>query len=155
MHAPVLRLGLGVGLLFALASCLPIAWTARLGVESKARDPAICSDAAECDAAWARAADWVTQHCAFEIRTRTDSTVQTEGPLAAPSTDVACRVERVPLPNSTAARLELTPSCGNWFQCAPERDYLQAKFNDDMRAATQASREPVGPTPGDARPAVD
>lgn len=154
MQTPALRLGGCLGLVFALASCLPIAWTARLDVESRAREPAVCSGAEECNAVWARAVDWVAQHCAFEIQTRSDSVIETNGPLAAPSTDVACRIDRVPLPDSGAARLELTPSCGNWFQCEPERDYLQAKFNDDMRAVTQA-REPGGSAPGDAHPAVD
>jgi hypothetical protein len=134
MRIPAVRLGVGLCLVLALASCLPIAWTARLGVESRAREPLVCSGAENCDAAWIKAVDWVGQHCAFKVQTRTDSVVETEGPLEAPNTDVACRVERVPLPESGAARIELTPSCGNWFQCEPERDYLQAKFNDDMRA---------------------
>lgn len=151
MRAPALHLGVGLCSALALASCLPIALVARLGVESRAREPAVCASAAECDAAWTRAVDWVAQHCAFEVRTRTDSLVQTEGPRAAPDTAVACRVERVPFQDSDAARLELTPSCGNWFECEPERDYLQAKFNDDMRAAIHARREPKSATGDDAR----
>jgi hypothetical protein len=143
MQAPALRPGVGLCLVLTLASCLPIAVSARLGVEARAKDPAVCSGPEECDAVWAKAADWVAQHCAFKIQTRTDSVVQTEGPLGAPNTDVACLLQRVPFSDVGAARLELSPSCGNWFECDPERDYLQAKFNDDMRAATRAGQEPT------------
>jgi hypothetical protein len=130
-----------VVLCLALAGCLPVAVAARLGVAARAREPAVCSSAEECDAAWATGVAWVSQHCAFEIKTRTDRLVETDGPLAAPDTDVACRLERVALPEAGAARLELTPSCGSWFDCSPERVYLVARFNDDMRAAIAAGRE--------------
>jgi hypothetical protein len=141
MRAPALALCLG------LASCLPIALVGRFDVADRAAQPPVCSTAAECDAAWATAVDWVTQHCAFNIQTRTDLLVETEGPLGAPNTDVACRLERVPAPEAGSARLELTPSCGSWFDCDPERVYLEAKFNDDVRAAIVAHRQPADHPP--------
>jgi len=125
---------LGFCLGLVLAGCLPIAVTSRLDIAEEARQSAVCANAEACDAAWARAVDWVGANCAFPIQTHTDVLVETEGPLGAPSTDVACKLERVPVAEA-GARLELTPSCGNWFQCDPERDYLRARFNGEMRAA--------------------
>jgi hypothetical protein len=125
--------GLALGICLALAGCLPIAVTNRFDVAEQARQAAVCASPEACDAAWARAVDWVSSNCAFRIQTQSDVLVQTEGPLGAPNTDVACRLERVPV--AEGARLELTPSCGNWFECDPERDYFKAKFNGDMRAA--------------------
>jgi hypothetical protein len=139
MRSAVLVLCLG------LAGCLAIAVPLRLDVASRAARPAVCVTREECDAAWAKAVEWVSQRCAFKIQTQTNELVETAGPSDAPSTDVACRLDRVPDPEAEAgtARLELTPRCGNWFECDPERTYLQAAFNDEMRAAITAGREPT------------
>ena len=139
--------GPALALCLCLASCLPISLVGRFDVADRAANRPVCATAAECDAAWASAVDWVGQHCAFKIQTRTDLLVETEGPLGAPNTDVACRVERTPTPEAGSARLELFPSCGSWFDCNPEIVYLEAKFNDDVRAAITASRQPVEKPP--------
>lgn len=140
-----------LGLCLALGGCLPIALVGRFDVASRAENRATCGSSAECDAAWADAVHWVAQRCAFNIRTQTDTVVETEGPLGAPSTAVACRVERNAPPEG-GTQLVFAASCGNWFDCLPELDYLQAAFNDDMRAGIEGRRA-VTETPPPQTPA--
>ncbi|HXZ86306.1 MAG TPA: hypothetical protein VEI82_12535 [Myxococcota bacterium] len=144
---------LGLLLYLALSGCLPMVVPGRLDVARRAERPAVCESRQECDAVWPKAVDWVAHRCAFDIKTQTDSLVETEGPAGAPSTDVACRLERAPAHEAGQSQLELTASCGNWFECLPERDYFLAAFNDDMRAAIEASRAPATPpAPAEAPP---
>jgi len=137
-----------LGLCLVLTGCLPLALVARFDVASRAENRATCASSAECEAAWADAAQWVAQRCAFDIRTHTDTLIETEGPIGAPSTSVACRVERV-TPAEGGSQLVFSASCGNWFQCLPELDYLQAAFNDDIRSGIEARRAPTVTPPSE------
>ena len=124
-------------LCLALSGCLTAAVPARLAVQSRAAHPAVCASKAECDTAWSEAIEWVSQRCAFPIKKATQSPymVETEGPLGAPSNAVACRLQRNLGIQPGTEQIELTPSCGNWFDCSPERVYFQAAFNDQLRTA--------------------
>lgn len=126
----------------ALTGCLPIAAALWSRLDERAKEPVECASPAECEIAWQKATEWVAQRCAFKIRTETESLVETDGPLAAPSNAVACRLERIPAGETGSAQLELTASCGNWFGCTPEPLYLRAAFHDEMRAAIAAARPP-------------
>jgi hypothetical protein len=117
---------------------------ARLDVQRRAERPAVCTPKAECDTAWSEAIEWVSQRCAFPIKTRTETLVETEGPDGAPSNAVACHLERVAGPDPGSEQIELNASCGNWFDCSPELMYFQAAFNDQMRSAIDELRESAG-----------
>ena len=126
-----------------LAGCLPVTAVLWSQLSERAKEPVVCAARDECDVAWQKAVAWVSQRCAFKIRTQTDSLVETEGPAPAPSTDVACRVDRIPAGEGGSAQLEITARCGNWFGCTPEPLYLRAAFHDEMRAAIAAARAPA------------
>jgi hypothetical protein len=119
---------------------------ARLDVHSRAERVPVCESKAQCDTAWNEAIEWVSQRCAFPIKTQTETLVETEGPLGAPSTALACRLERVAGHDSGTEQLELNASCGNWFDCTPELVYFQAAFNDQMRSAIDELSESAGTT---------
>ena len=140
--------GATLGLCLGLAGCLPIAVASWSHLSERAEEPVACATKDECDAAWQKAIEWVSQRCAFKIQTQTESLVETEGPSAAPSNDVACRLERVPTGDAGSAQLEITARCGNYFGCVPEPLYLRAAFHDEMRAAIAAARTPAPPPPG-------
>jgi hypothetical protein len=136
-----------LGLCLGLTGCVPIAVALWSQLDESANAPVACATKAECDASWQKAIEWVTQRCAFKIQTQTDALVETEGPLPAPSNDVACRLERVATDEAGSARLEITARCGNYFGCIPEPLYLRAAFHDEMRAAIAAARTPASAPP--------
>lgn len=141
MREAVLCLCLG------LSGCLPIAVASWSRLCDRAKEPVVCANRDECDAAWQKAIEWVSQRCAFKIRTQTESLVETEGPAPAPSNDVACRLERISGAEAGSAQLELTARCGNWYGCTPEPLYLRAAFHEEMRAAIASARVPPATTP--------
>jgi hypothetical protein len=130
-----------------LASCLPITVASWSELAARAKEPVACATQDECDVAWQKAIEWVSDRCAFKIQTQTESLVETGGPLPGPSNDVACRLDRIPTGDSGSAQLEITARCGNYFGCIPEPLYLRAAFHEEMRAAIAAARMPAGPPP--------
>ena len=135
-------------LCLGLAGCLPITAALWSQLSARAEEPVACATNDECDLAWQKAIEWVSKRCAFKIQTQTEDLVETEGPLPAPSNDVACRLDRVPTGEAGSARLEITARCGNYFGCIPEPLYLRAAFHDEMRAAIAAGRMPAEPPHG-------
>jgi hypothetical protein len=136
MQRALLCLSLG------LAGCLPVAAALWSQLSERAEKPVACATQDECDAAWRKATEWVSQRCAFKIRTETESLVETDGPLPAPSNAVACRLDRIPSGEAGSAQLEITARCGNWFGCTPDPLYLRAAFHDEMRATIAAAHAP-------------
>jgi hypothetical protein len=128
-----------------LAGCLPITAALWCQLSESANTPVACATKDECDASWQKAIEWVSNRCAFKIKTQTESLVETEGPLPAPSNDVACRLDRISTGEAGAAQLEITAQCGNYFGCVPESLYLRAVFHDEMRAVIEAARAPAAP----------
>lgn len=119
---------------------------ARVDVHARAERVPVCESKAECDTAWNEAVEWVSQRCAFPIKTRTETLVETEGPPGAPDTSLACHLERVAGDDPGTEQLELNASCGNWFDCTPELVYFQAAFNDQMRSAIDELHGSAGAT---------
>jgi hypothetical protein len=142
MRAATLCLCLG------LPGCLPITAALWSQLSDRAKEPVTCATKDECDAAWQKAIEWVSQRCAFRIQTQTETLVETEGPQPWPSNDVACRLDRVST-GAGATQLEITARCGNYFGCVPEPLYLRAAFHDEMRAAITAARTPAVPKAGE------
>jgi hypothetical protein len=130
-------------LCFGLAGCLPITAALWSQLSERANEPVACATKDECDVSWQKAIEWVSERCAFKIQTQTEDLVETEGPLPAPSNDVACRLDRVSTGEAGSAQFEITARCGNFFGCVPEPLYLRAAFHDEMRAAIAAARMPA------------
>jgi hypothetical protein len=140
--------GATLGLCLGLAGCLPITVASWCQLSERAKEPVACATRDECDVAWQKAIEWVSKRCAFKIQTQTEDLVVTEGPLPAPSNDVACRLDRVPAAEADSAQIEITARCGNYFGCIPEPLYLRAAFHEEMRAAIAAARLPGDPPHG-------
>jgi hypothetical protein len=134
-----------LSLCLGLAGCLPITAALWCQLSESAAAPVACATKDECDASWQKAVEFVSNRCAFKIKTLTENLVETEGPLPGPSNEVACRLDRVSTGEAGSAQLEITVQCGNYFGCIPEPLYLRAAFHDEMRAAIEAARVPAGP----------
>jgi hypothetical protein len=48
--------------------------------------PIICISGPACDAKWGRAATWITTNSTFKIQVRTDTSLQTAGPVPSETT---------------------------------------------------------------------
>ena len=145
----VVRVHVGtLALCVALAGCLPMAVPARLDVQRRAARTPTCDSKGECYTAWNEAIEWVSQRCAFPIKSESQFLVETDGPGRWPSTSIACRLQRNLAIAPGTEEIQLTPTCGNWVDCTPELVYFQAAFNDqiwdalrEMRSGTASAHE--------------
>lgn len=88
--------------------------------------PIICISGADCDAKWHRAATWIAANSTFKIQVRTDTIMQTAGPVPSETTP-AFTVTKVA---RGEGRYEITfnGGCGNPNRCVPSIAQSHARF---------------------------
>ncbi len=64
-----------------LATGMLMAGCASSQVQQLLPQPIICIGGPDCDAKWNRAATWIAANSTFKIQVRTDTTLQTAGPV--------------------------------------------------------------------------
>jgi hypothetical protein len=109
-----------------LAPVMLMAACASSEVQQPPPQPIICMSGPDCDAKWARAAAWVAANSTFKIQVRTDTSLQTAGPVPSEATP-AFTVTKVA---RGEGRFEITfnGGCGNPYRCNPSIAEARTRF---------------------------
>jgi hypothetical protein len=114
----------------------------------QATAPLTCTNKAECDAWWARAQVWVSNHSEYKLQTVTDSIIQTAGPSGGKRA-LAYQITKTPS-NEGTATIGFAAHCDNMFGCEPNPWEAGASFKQFVRgSASQVGNAipPVSPAP--------
>ncbi|AET90545.1 hypothetical protein BYI23_A027070 [Burkholderia sp. YI23] len=119
----------------------------------QATAPLTCMSKAECDAWWARAQVWVTNHSEYKLQTITDSIIQTAGPSSGKRA-LAYQITKTPT-NEGTATIGFAAHCEHPLGCEPNPWQAGADFKQFVRngpglrktATPQAGVSPVAPAP--------
>jgi hypothetical protein len=143
---------LGAASLALLAGCASQDQVSSTIME-QATAPLTCMSKAECDAWWARAQVWVTNHSEYKLQTITDSIIQTAGPSSGKRA-LAYQITKTPT-NEGTATIGFAAHCDNPLGCQPNPWEAGADFKQFVRngpglrktATPQAAQAPA-PAPG-------
>jgi hypothetical protein len=94
----------------------------------------LCRTQKQCDAEWAAASAWVSQHCGMKIQTATDNLIETYNSIDSASTESSCRVNRQPGPGHSAA-IVIWVGCRNLFGCVPDAKGQVLAFDEAVKQA--------------------
>ena len=108
----------------------------------QATAPLTCMSKLECDAWWARAQVWVTNHSEYKLQAITDSVIQTAGPSSGKRA-LAYQVTKTPS-NEGTATIGFAAHCDSPLGCDPNPWQAGADFKQFVRNGTS---RPVNATP--------
>ena len=119
----------------------------------QATAPLTCMSKLECDAWWARAQVWVTNHSEYKLQAITDSIIQTAGPSSGKRA-LAYQITKTPS-NEGTATIGFAAHCENPLGCEPNPWAAGADFKQFVRngaprpanATPQAVQAPPPPQP--------
>jgi hypothetical protein len=115
----------------------------------QATQPLTCMSRAECDAWWARAQVWVTNHSEYRIQTVTNSIIQTAGPSSGKRA-LAYQVTMTPT-NEATATIGFAAHCDSPLGCDPNPWQAGADFKQFVRngpaTARYATPQAAAPAP--------
>ncbi|WP_162066668.1 hypothetical protein [Burkholderia sp. THE68] len=120
-------------------------------VMEQATQPLTCMSKPECDAWWARAQVWVTNHSAYKLQTVTDSIIQTAGPSSGKRA-LAYQITKTPT-NEGTATIGFAAHCDNPLGCEPNPWQAGADFKQfirngpGLRKTTPQAAQAVAPAP--------
>jgi hypothetical protein len=122
-------------------------------VMEQATAPLTCMSRAECDAWWARAQVWVTNHSEYKLQTITDSIIQTAGPSSGKRA-LAYQITKTPT-NEGTATIGFAAHCDNPLGCEPNpwqagADFKQFVRNGPGLRKTQTPQAAQAPAPAPA-----
>lgn len=105
-----------------------------LGCASAAPDERVitCVAGADCDAKWSRAMQWLQQNSSWKVRSQTDTSVITEGPLD--TAKPAFEVTKVASDDGRTSRISMRAWCET-ANCDDLVLRLRRSFNDAVLAA--------------------
>jgi hypothetical protein len=119
----------------------------------QATAPLTCTNKAECDAWWARAQVWVSNHSEYKLQTVTDSIIQTDGPSGGKRA-LAYQITKTPS-NEGTATIGFAAHCDNMLGCEPNPWKAGADFKQFVRGRPSQMGTPGGATAtGNALPPV-
>lgn len=119
----------------------------------QATAPLTCTNKAECDAWWARAQVWVSNHSEYKLQTVTDSIIQTAGPSGGKRA-LAYQITKTPS-NEGTATVGFAAHCDNMLGCEPNPWKAGADFKQFVRGGPSQMGVPAGATAsGNALPPV-
>jgi hypothetical protein len=104
----------------------------------QATQPLTCMSKAECDAWWARAQVWVTNHSEYKIQTVTNSVIQTAGPSSGKRA-LAYQITMTPT-NEATATIGFAAHCDSPLGCDPNPWEAGADFKQFVRNGPATSR---------------
>jgi len=110
----------------------------------QATAPLTCTNKAECDAWWARAQVWVSNHSEYKLQTVTDSIIQTDGPSGGKRA-LAYQITKTPS-NERDGDDRFRRPCDNMFGCEPN----PWKAGAELQAICAAAGHRRWATPGGA-----
>jgi len=97
--------------------------------------PISCKDGADCQAKWGRAAAWIAENSANQIKIQTDSTIQSMEPMV-PGSGPVYTATKLPGANGVY-EITFHATCGNPSSCIPPITEARASFEKFVTAATQ------------------
>ncbi|SAK51472.1 hypothetical protein AWB82_01543 [Caballeronia glebae] len=119
----------------------------------QATQPLTCMSRTECDAWWARAQVWVTNHSEYKLQTVTDSIIQTAGPSSGKRA-LAYQITKTPT-NEGTATIGFAAHCDNPLGCQPNPWQAGADFKQFIkngpglrRTETPQATQQAAPAPG-------
>ena len=124
-----------------IAGCASETQVSSLTME-QATAPLTCMSKLECDAWWARAQVWVTNHSEYKLQAITDSVIQTAGPSSGKRA-LAYQITKTPS-NEGTATIGFAAHCDSPLGCEPNPWQAGADFKQFVRNG--ASR-PMNATP--------
>jgi hypothetical protein len=104
----------------------------------QATQPLTCMSKAECDAWWARAQVWVTNHSEYKLQTVTNSIIQTAGPSSSKRA-LAYQVTMTPT-NEATATIGFAAHCDHPLGCDPNPWQAGADFKQFVRNGPSTAR---------------
>jgi hypothetical protein len=104
----------------------------------QATQPLTCMSKAECDAWWARAQVWVTNHSEYKLQTVTNSIIQTAGPSSSKRA-LAYQVTMTPT-NEATATIGFAAHCDHPLGCEPGPWQAGADFKQFVRNGPSTAR---------------
>ncbi len=104
----------------------------------QATQPLTCMSKAECDAWWARAQVWVTNHSEYKLETVTNSIIQTAGPSSSKRA-LAYQVTMTPT-NEATATIGFAAHCDHPLGCEPGPWQAGADFKQFVRNGPSTAR---------------
>lgn len=128
-----------IGITLAMTGCVTPAQRQAKQARVDAAMP-VCMTDRQCDAQWAAAQTWVSQHCGMKIQTSNDVLIETYG-SPPNSTSTACRVNKQKA-GKHGAVLQMWAGCSNMFGCIPSWDDQLVAFGEYVKAAG-AAYEPL------------
>ncbi|WP_321796563.1 hypothetical protein [Caballeronia sp. J97] len=121
---------LGAASLALLAGCAVQDQVSSTTME-QATQPLTCMSRAECDAWWARAQVWVTNHSEYKLQTVTDSVIQTAGPSSGKRA-LAYQITKTPT-NEGTATIGFAAHCDHPLGCEPNPWQAGADFKQFIK----------------------
>jgi len=103
--------------------------------------PLTCNNKSECDAWWARARTWVTNHSRYDVTTATDSLIQTAGPDGGKRA-LAFQITRTPNTDGTST-IGFAAHCDSSLGCKPNPWEAGADFKQFVRGSGATSASPA------------
>lgn len=111
--------------------------------------PLICQNTDQCAQWWQRAQDWVARHSAYELRTVTDSLIETAGPEGG-SGKLAYEITKVANRDGSAT-IGFAAHCDSMIGCRPDPWLAGAGFKQYVKTGVEP---PSQSAPDDIRAVV-
>jgi hypothetical protein len=113
--------------------------------------PLTCENEAQCDLWWKRAQAWVTRVSTYEVRTVSDTLIQTAGPDGGKRA-LAYQITLTPDSDGTAT-IGFAAHCDSSFGCKPNPWEAGADFKQYVRSnAAGGTRQSPSSAPSEANP---
>ncbi|GAB5098606.1 hypothetical protein YK56LOC_43230 [Caballeronia sp. HLA56] len=141
MSTKLLKAASATAALVLLASCTSEGQVSSQTME-QATAPLTCMSKLECDAWWARAQVWVTNHSEYKLQAITDSIIQTAGPSSGKRA-LAYQITKTPS-NEGTATIGFAAHCDSPLGCQPGPWQAGADFKQFVR---NGATRPVSATP--------
>ncbi|BCO30429.1 hypothetical protein TspCOW1_05320 [Thiohalobacter sp. COW1] len=113
-----------------LSGCVAHSPEKELALRSKALNYAECEEEKDCRLKWLRANEWIDIYKTYPVTVRTESIIQTDGPIIAyANPKPSIRIERQEKPRGRFVFV-IDVACGNSVGCVPDQYKLMISFNE-------------------------
>lgn len=104
--------------------------------------PITCKPGKDCEAKWARANAWVSEHSKYKVEANSDSMIETAGPgTFETDPSPSYKVRKLAIGGEQYA-IEFSGECASMFACTPALSTAQADFTEAVMAAEPPASAP-------------
>ena len=104
--------------------------------------PITCKPGKDCEAKWARANAWITEHSKYKVEAKSDSMIETAGPSTFETDPSPSYKVRKLAIGAEQYAIEFSGECDSMFACTPALPTAQADFTEAVMAAEAAPPSP-------------